>query len=232
MHPGGYHRGATTMKTLAPLLPAKRLIPLLLIALGAGAWFLSPHLRLAVGGVAPATISTTRVVDAHRYDSEWFDAARVGRIDILAALVDAGYPINAQTSSGYTAVILTAYDDQPHALDDLLQRGANACLGDRNGNTALMGALYKGHAAIARRLMTTPCPVDQANNAGETALSFAVMFGRLDFIAPLVARGADLQHRDAQGDTPYQVAEKQHNVAAMHALALINETSTHDPVLR
>ncbi|MET0254745.1 MAG: ankyrin repeat domain-containing protein [Luteibacter sp.] len=184
----------------------------------ASAWVASPSLRLAVRGTQPSSIARARLVDAHTYDSAWFDAARVGRTDILGALLDAGYPIDAQTSSGYTATILAAYDEQPAALEYLLRRGADACVGDRNGNTALMGALYKGEMPIARRLLKTACPIDQVNHAGETALSFAVLFGRLDIVQELVDRGADTSHRDGQGDTPYGVAEKQGNQDAMRVL--------------
>jgi ankyrin repeat protein len=79
-------------------------------------------------------------------------------------------------------VILVAYDDQPAALDFLISAGANACLGDRHGNTALMGALFKGESAIAQRLINAHCPIDQMNGAGETALGFATLFNRIDLV--------------------------------------------------
>lgn len=127
--------------------------------------------------------------DLRRYDDAWFAAARLGRIDILQALVDARYPIDATTRDGYTAVILAAYRDQPATLDYLLRNGADPCLGDRHGNTALMGALFKGETAIAKRLADAHCPIDQTNHAGETALSFAALFGRLDML-PVLSRTA------------------------------------------
>jgi len=67
-------------------------------------------------------------------------------------------PSIARTSAGYTAVILSAYDSRPEALNYLLRIGADPCLGDRHGNTSLMGAIYKGHMAIARRLLATRLP--------------------------------------------------------------------------
>jgi hypothetical protein len=91
--------------------------------------------------------------DLHRYEEEWADAARLGRIDILQALVAAGYPIDATTREGYTAVILAAYRHQAASLDYLLSAGANPCLGDWNGNTSLMGAIFRRDAAISERLM-------------------------------------------------------------------------------
>jgi ankyrin repeat protein len=163
-------------------------------------------------------------VDAHRYDQEWFDAARAGRLDILQALYEAHYPINSRTSAGYTAVILSAYDSQPEALDYLLRIGADPCSGDRHGNTALMGAIYKGNLTIARRLLATHCPIDQVNNAGETALSFAALFGRVEILPALAARGADPNHIDARGSTPLAVVLQQGNedsATALHKLGAI-----------
>jgi ankyrin repeat protein len=186
------------------------------------AYWCLPSLRLMVHAGTISEIPRAQWVDAHRYDPEWFDAARVGRIDILQALYEAHYPLDNQTSAGYTAVILAAYDSRPEALEYLLRIGANPCLGDRNGNTALMGALYKGNLAIARRLLETHCPIDQVNNAGETALSFAALFGRLEILPDLAARGADPNHVDARGHTPLAVVLQQGNedsAMALHKLS-------------
>jgi uncharacterized protein len=200
-------------------------LPLLLVgAIGVLAYWCFPSLRLMMRAGAISEIPRAQWVDAHRYDQEWFDAARVGRRDILRALYEAHYPIDSQTSAGYTAVILAAYDSRPEALDYLLRIGANPCLGDRNGNTSLMGAIYKGNLAIARRLLATRCPVDQVNNAGETALSFAALFGRAKLLPELVARGADPDHTDARGNTPLAVVLQQGNEDSAIALRKLGAT--------
>lgn len=197
---------------------------LLAVTLGVLVYWCCPSLRLMVRAGKISEIPRVQWVDAHRYDPEWFDAARVGRIDILRALNEARYPINSQTSAGYTAVILSAYDSQPEALDYLLRIGADPCLGDRHGNTALMGALYKGNLAIARRLLATRCPIDQVNNAGETALSFAALFGRMGILPELVARGADPNHPDARGKTPLAIVQQQGNDDSVLALRKVGAT--------
>ena len=198
--------------------------PVLLILAGLAAYFCFPSLRLPADASQLQSLPGLREVDAHRFDREWFDAARVGRVDILGALYDAHYPLDARTHAGYTALILAAYDEQPAALDYLLQAGADPCIGDRNGNTALMGALYKGELPIAQRLLKTRCPIDQMNNAGETALSFAALFGRLQLLPELVALGADPNHADARGDTPLVIAAKQGNAEAAAALRKVGAT--------
>jgi uncharacterized protein len=199
---------------------------LLLLAgiVGVGAYWCFPSLRLMARAGKISEIPRAQWVDAHRYDQEWFDAARVGRMDILRALHEAHYPMDSQTSAGYTAVILSAYDSQPEGLDYLLRIGADPCLGDRNGNTALMGALYKGNLAIARRLLATHCPIDQVNNAGETALSFAALFGRVEILPQLAARGADPNHVDARGNTALVVVLKQGNEDSAIALRKLGAT--------
>lgn len=57
----------------------------------------------------------------------------------------------------------------------------------------------------------TPRPIDQVNNAGETALSFAALFGRGEILPELVARGADPNHADARGNTPLAIVLQQRN---------------------
>lgn len=200
--------------------------PIVIALVALGVWFCFPSLRLMArsGHIQDIPKPQAQWVDAHRYDSEWFDAARVGRVDILQALYEAHYPVDSQTSSGYSAVILAAYDDQPDALRYLLSIGANPCLGDGNGNTALMGALYKGHTDIARMLLATGCPIDQANNAGETALSFAALFGRVELMALIVAKGAAIHHVDTSGATALVIATKQGNEASIEALRKLGAT--------
>ena len=123
----------------------------------------------STAGCAARALPASLPVDAgaqqnlRRYDDDWFDAARVGRVDILQALVAAGYSIDATTREGYTAVILAAYRHQGAALDYLLHAGANPCIGDQHGNTALMGVIFKGDIALSERLMKTRCPIDETN---------------------------------------------------------------------
>jgi ankyrin repeat protein len=190
-----------------------------------GVYGFYPNIRLAFRHLP--TVVGPNHVNPRNYDAEWFDAARAGRTDILGALLDAKFPVDTKNSAGYTAVILAAYDEQPEALDYLLRHDANPCLADRNGNTALMGALFKGEMAIAYTLAKTMCPIDQTNNAGETALAFAALFGRTGIIPFLVARGADPSHKDFQGQTPLVVASKQGNEPVIKVLRAVTFELPH-----
>src|SRR5260370_7049374 len=103
-------------------------------------YFCAPSVRLLVHHRQLHEISGARWVDARRYDQEWFDAARAGRVDILQALYVAHYPIDRQTSAGYTAVILTAYASQPDALAYLFSIGANPFPRDQQRKTTFTAA--------------------------------------------------------------------------------------------
>jgi uncharacterized protein len=188
------------------------------------AYLCFPQLRLWTHANALRMVPAARRVNAHKYDPEWFDAARAGRVDILQLLHHARYPIDTQDAAGYTAVILAAYDEQPQALDYLLRTGANACIADHNGNTALMGAIYKGNTAIAQRLLQTDCPVGQANKAGDTALAFAVLFGREALLQDLIDRGARLDGHDIHGKTLMGIALEQGNDKMVRRLRSLGAT--------
>src|SRR5258708_16716096 len=131
-------------------LTARIGFPVLLILAGLASYFCFPRLRLAAHASQLQSLSELQEVDAHRYDQEWFDAALVGRVDILSALYYAHYPLDAKTPAGYTALILAAYDQHPAALAYLLLAATNQCLRVSNAEPALRGALTKGELTIAQ----------------------------------------------------------------------------------
>lgn len=149
-----------------------------------------------------------------------FEAARLGRTDLIAPLITAGADANARDRRGFTPVILTAYAGHRDTLDALLAAGADACLADAGqGNTALMGVAFKGEDAIAERLLAAGCDVNARNKAGQTALMMAALFNRTRQIELLLAAGADAALADASGRTAAEVARAQGNEIVAKKLA-------------
>lgn len=111
-------------------------------------------------------------------------AARVGDVEVLETFIDHGFPINATNGQSYTALMVAAYSGQANAVELLLNKGANACIQDKRGNTAIMGAILKAEISIAKMLYVTSCPDTVKNNQNQTAHDFAEMYGQSLIVAP------------------------------------------------
>lgn len=159
-----------------------------------------------------------------------FDAARLGRCDVLPALLAAGADIEARNPQGFTPLILASYNGQAEATDLLLSSGARADAADRTrGNTALMGVAFKGHAAIAAALLAAGAAVDIRNKAGQTALMMAALFGHTGIVDRLCAAGADVRAVDIAGNSALSVAQAQNNEAMVTRLSAAQKPSAPDP---
>jgi uncharacterized protein len=149
-----------------------------------------------------------------------FDAATMGRTDMIAPLLTAGADINGYDSRGFTALILAAYNGHIDTVNALIAAKADACKPDTSqGNTAQMGVAFKGYDDIAARLLKTGCQVDARNHQGQTALMMAAMFDRKAQIAMLVAAGAQTSAKDTSGRTASSVAHDQGNDAVAARLS-------------
>lgn len=143
-----------------------------------------------------------------------FEAARLGRIDMIDPLLKAGADINAYDDRGFTPLILAAYNGQLATVEALINKGADACRPDRDqGNTAQMGVAFKGEDGIAARLLKAGCDVNARNKAGQTALMMASLFNRQAQVDMLLAAGADRSIQDAAGRSASSVAADQGNAA-------------------
>lgn len=150
-----------------------------------------------------------------------FDAARQGRADVVAALLAYGTDIAARDEKGHTPLILASYHGHAATVDMLLEHGADADQADMaRGNTALMGVAFKGHDAIAERLIAAGCAIDARNAAGQTALMMAAMFGREAQVERLLAAGADVHATDAAGNSAASLAAGQNNAAMLAHLSM------------
>lgn len=108
----------------------------------------------------------------------FFAAARTGDIELLTHFIDAGFPIDQRNAQTYTALMVAAYNGQEQATHSLLARGANACLQDKRGNTAIMGALIKGEWSIMKQLYSQTCDANLTNKSGMTLKEFARYWGQ------------------------------------------------------
>lgn len=142
----------------------------------------------------------------------WFDAARMGRDDVIPALLAAGVDIEVTDAKGYTGLVLASYNGQQSTTALLLEHGA-AVDGahDAQGNTALMGVCFKGYVPIAQTLIDAGADVNRRNSVGQTALMMAALFNQGEIIDLLLENGADAGITDAAGNTVNTLAIAQGN---------------------
>ena len=108
----------------------------------------------------------------------FFDAARVGDNEVLEMFVSQGFPVDQRNNQSYTALMVSAYSGNKESVRLLLDSGANACLQDKRGNTALMGALIKREISIASDLYQAKCSSELRNKAGLNLQEFAQIYGQ------------------------------------------------------
>ena len=149
---------------------------------------------------------------AERLQELLFEAARLGRVDVIPALLQAGADIEARSPQGHTPLILASYNGHAAATRLLLESGAEVDAGDTSrGNTALMGTAFKGFDDIADLLLDAGAEVDRRNHAGQTALMLAALFDRHGMVDRLIGRGANRELCDDAGNSAPSLAEAQAN---------------------
>ena len=115
----------------------------------------------------------------------FFDAARIGNNEVVDAFVSQGFPVDQRNNQSYTALMVAAYQGNRETVGLLLDSGANACLQDKRGNTALMGALIKREISIAKDLYQAECSPELRNKAGLNLKEFAEIYGQFNVLKSL-----------------------------------------------
>ena len=115
----------------------------------------------------------------------FFDAARIGNNEVIDAFVSQGFPVDQRNNQSYTALMVAAYQGNRETVRLLLDSGANACLQDKRGNTALMGALIKREISIAKDLYQAECSPELRNKAGLNLKEFAEIYGQSNVLKSL-----------------------------------------------
>lgn len=164
---------------------------------------------VAADPLQPAQQSTTAATTSATTESQpealtalsryFFAAARSGETAVLQEFLQAGFPVDLPNEGSYTALMIAAYQGQANAVNVLLKAGADACIRDKRGHTALMGAMIKAEWQIAKQLYAIDC--DQNNSAEATdaitdksqmtAAQFAEKFGQTEKFKALTATAAE-----------------------------------------
>ena len=143
-------------------------------------------------------------------DLDVFDAAAVGDVARLAALLDEDPGLaRAYAPDGFTPLALAAFFRRPHAVRLLVERGGDVGATARNAM-----AVQPLHAAVAgrdpdcvRTLAAAGADPNARQHGGWTPLIQAAAHGDVDIVEILVEAGADAGLAGEDGKTAASLAE-------------------------
>jgi ankyrin repeat protein len=156
-------------------------------------------------------IDIAEAVAAAKDTLDVFDAAALGRVDRLTALLDADPSLaNARAGDGFPALGLAAYFKHPAAARLLLDRGADPNLAASNAAkvTALHAAISSNQLEIAEWLLDAGADVNARQQMDYTPLMGAAANARESLIDLLLARGADRTLTTTDGKTAADLARE------------------------
>ncbi|MBL8396951.1 MAG: ankyrin repeat domain-containing protein [Candidatus Accumulibacter sp.] len=113
-------------------------------------------------------------------------------------LIESGLGINAVDALGNTLLMQSVQRDNASLFDYLLKKRARLNSRNRNGETALSLAAYRGKLDFAQRLVEAGADI---NLYGWPPLIYAAFNGHADVAEYLLKRGADVNATTANGST-------------------------------
>jgi ankyrin repeat protein len=164
-------------------------------------------------------------------------AAYSGDLDAATWLVGHGANVKAQTEAGCTALHGAAVSGNAALVKLLLDQGADPNVRYQEPNTSgdfqtpAINAASHGHAECLRLLAEHDADVNVQGGPFERApLLCAVTTGREDVVGLLLARGANVQARDWQGNSPIDWARRRGDTRIVQLLAKANGKSGSESV--
>jgi len=132
-------------------------------------------------------------------DTPLIVAARANLIAIAQQLISLGNNLDDRDGNGRSALWWAAESGNSRVIEVLLEHGANRT-SDSDGLSPLHIAASRDRDAATRQLITAD-NLDSITSAGNSALQLAASRNATAALTTLLARGAEVEHRNAGGDT-------------------------------
>ncbi|XP_049945397.1 ankyrin homolog [Schistocerca serialis cubense] len=153
-----------------------------------------------------AAVSRLRGLPRAKRGRRLIEAAKVGAVEQLRALLAAGADVTVRDEGNWTALHWAADRGHVGAASCLVGAGAEVGARSREQSTPLHWAAYNGHTAVVRLLLAAYADPNVRDRYGRTPLHWAVRNVQAEVVAELLQAGADRGGRDDMGRTPLELA--------------------------
>lgn len=160
-------------------------------------------------GVTLSLTASAGIYDDILIAAEKDDTAQV--VDLLKR----GMDVNTADRSGSTLLMIAARNANLDLLEFLLRSRANTLKRNKYGDSAIMLAALRGHAAIVEKLFAAGADV---GHAGWNALHYAAFSGRADILRLLTKRQGSLDAKAPNGQTALMLAAGAGHLEAVKVL--------------
>ena len=152
-------------------------------------------------------------------DRAWWKTATAS--DVQAEL-DAGADVMARSEmkyyNGYTPLHWATSYGNAEMVQLLIAAGADVDTRSESGITPLQNAAGSGTAEMVQLLITAGADVNTRSRFGHTPLIMAAEYGQAETVQLLITTGADITAKDYDGQTVWDGAQKNEELAGTEAL--------------
>lgn len=135
-----------------------------------------------------------------------FDVARKGTVQEMKTVIGENMAlINSVNKEGYSLLVLATYRGNNEVARFLIENGADIN-GSGNYGSPLMAGVVKGNLEIVQLLLEHKADTSIADQSGNTALIYAVIFKKYDIVDLLVKAKADINIKDIRGKSAVDYA--------------------------
>ena len=144
-------------------------------------------------------------------------AAGCKDVRVVQFLVAHGANVNLRSKDGNSALLMSTSFGRTETTRFLLEHGAQVNVHDQNENTPLANAAVMNSILDIKMLLALGAKVDAINRNGDTPLIYCVSFCNslgadmstsLEIMRLLIDHGADISHRNKEGDSALSLAKK------------------------
>eukprot|EP00008_Paramoeba_atlantica_P004447 CAMPEP_0201487350 /NCGR_PEP_ID=MMETSP0151_2-20130828/12443_1 /ASSEMBLY_ACC=CAM_ASM_000257 /TAXON_ID=200890 /ORGANISM="Paramoeba atlantica, Strain 621/1 / CCAP 1560/9" /LENGTH=285 /DNA_ID=CAMNT_0047872355 /DNA_START=19 /DNA_END=872 /DNA_ORIENTATION=- len=166
-------------------------------------------------------------------DKTLLKASEKGRLENVKSALDGGADVNCTDAKGRTPVALSVGANSVSCTHELLSRGADPNLPDKNKDFPIHLAASFPTTDVLRILVDSgSVNLESQNKDGNTALHRAAYCGMVDCVMYLTSKGADAKALNNKYEIPANLARKKNhkNVLAVMKAAQLREKTSGRPV--